>query len=114
MKIDAIILRELHMPLVRPFETSFGVTRNRRILLAEIKSEGLTGWAECTAGERPHFSAESTDSAWAVIVNELGPLLAAESPAHGGSESIEHFAKSGRQIGSNSNSITFPRTTKHR
>ncbi len=29
MRIDAIILRELHMPLVRPFETSFGVTRNR-------------------------------------------------------------------------------------
>ncbi len=36
MKIDAIILRELHLPLVRPFETSFGVTRKRRILLAEI------------------------------------------------------------------------------
>ena len=53
MRIDAIILRELHLPLVRPFETSFGVTRNRRILLAEIRSEGLTGWGECTAGERP-------------------------------------------------------------
>ena len=46
MRIDAIILRELHMPLVRPFETSFGVTRNRRIVLAEIQSEGLTGWGE--------------------------------------------------------------------
>ena len=84
MKIDAIILRELHMPLVRPFETSFGVTSSRRILLTEIKSEGLTGWGECTAGERPHFSAESTDTAWTVIVNELAPLLAAASPAHGG------------------------------
>ena len=57
MRIDAIILRELHMPLVRPFETSFGVTRNRRILLAEVQSEGLTGWGECTAGEHPYFSA---------------------------------------------------------
>ena len=84
MKIDAIILRELHLPLVRPFETSFGVTRNRRILLAEIRSEGLTGWGECTAGERPFFSGESTDSAWAAIVNELGPMLAAETPDHGG------------------------------
>jgi O-succinylbenzoate synthase len=84
MRIDEIILRELHLPLVRPFETSFGVTRNRRILLAEIKSEGLTGWGECTAGERPFFSPEWADSAWAVIVNELGPMLAAESPAHGG------------------------------
>ena len=84
MKIDAIILRELHLPLVRPFETSFGVTRERRILLTEIQSEGLTGWGECTAGERPFFSEESTDSAWQVIVDELRPMLAAESPANGG------------------------------
>jgi o-succinylbenzoate synthase len=84
MKIDAIILRELRLPLVRPFETSFGVTSNRRIVLAEVRSEGLTGWGECTAGERPFFSAESTDSAWQVIVNELGPMLAGAAPEHGG------------------------------
>jgi o-succinylbenzoate synthase len=84
MKIDGIILRELHLPLVRPFETSFGVTTNRRIVLAEVRSEGLTGWGECTAGERPFFSAESTDSAWQVIVNELGPTLASAAPEHGG------------------------------
>lgn len=84
MRIDAILLRELHMPLVRPFETSFGVTRERRILLAEVQSEGLTGWGECTAGERPYFSAESTDTAWQVLLNELAPTLAASTPEHGG------------------------------
>jgi O-succinylbenzoate synthase len=84
MKIDAIVLRELHLPLVRPFETSFGITRERRILLAEIQSEGLTGWGECTAGERPFFSEEWTDSAWDAILHELGPMLAAEAPEHGG------------------------------
>jgi O-succinylbenzoate synthase len=83
MRIDSIVLRELHMPLVRPFETSFGVTRDRRILLVEVQSEGLTGWGECTAGERPFFSGESTDTAWQVIVNELGPMLAS-------ADSIEH------------------------
>jgi o-succinylbenzoate synthase len=84
MRIDAIILRELHMPLVRPFETSFGVTRNRRIILAEVQSEGLSGWGECTAGERPFFSSESTDSAWQVLVQELAPVLAASSLENGG------------------------------
>lgn len=84
MKIDEIILREVQMPLVRPFETSFGVTRNRRILLVEIHSEGLVGWGECTAGEHPYFSEESTDTAWIVLLNELAPLLAAAEPAHGG------------------------------
>ena len=84
MRIDGIVLRELHLPLVRPFETSFGVTRNRRILLAEIRSEGLIGWGECTAGERPHFSGESTDTAWQVIMNELGPHAGRATVEHGG------------------------------
>ena len=53
---------------------------NRRILLAEVQSEGLTGWGECTAGEHPFFSSESTDTAWQVLVNELGPMLAAPNP----------------------------------
>jgi O-succinylbenzoate synthase len=84
MKIDAIYLRELNLPLVRPFQTSFGVTKDRRVVLAEIHSEGLIGWGECTAGEHPHFSEESVDSCWQVIVDELGPMLAAAPPEHGG------------------------------
>jgi O-succinylbenzoate synthase len=84
MKIDAVYLRELNLPLVRPFQTSFGVTRDRRVVLAEIHSEGLTGWGECTAGEHPHFSEESVDSCWQVITQELGPTLAAASPDNGG------------------------------
>ncbi len=85
MKIDAILLREVRLPLVKPFETSFGVTRDRRILLVELKAEGATGWGECVAGEHPYFSEESIDSAWLVAVQELGPLLAASEPDHGGS-----------------------------
>ena len=84
MRIDGIVLREINLPLVRPFETSFGVTSERRIVLAEVRSEGLTGWGECTAGERPFFSGESTDTAWQILVNELGPMLASETPEHGG------------------------------
>ena len=84
MQIDAIVMRELNLPLLRPFQTSFGVTKDRRVVLAEIHSEGLIGWGECTAGEHPHFSEESVDSCWNVIVDELGPMLAATSPENGG------------------------------
>ncbi|HEY0759032.1 MAG TPA: o-succinylbenzoate synthase [Acidisarcina sp.] len=84
MKIDAIILREIQAPLVRPFQTSFGTTTNRRILLAEIRSEGLTGWGECTAGERPYFSEETIDTAWQVLRTELAPALTAADVEHGG------------------------------
>ena len=84
MKIDSILLRELQVPLVRPFQTSFGTTTDRRILLVEIKGEGLTGWGECTAGEHPYFSEESIDTAWQVIRSELAPALAAVDVEHGG------------------------------
>jgi o-succinylbenzoate synthase len=84
MRIDAIFLRELHIPLVQPFETSFGVTTDRRILLVELKAEGLTGWGECVAGEHPYFSDETVDTAWHVIVHELAPALTNSEPEHAG------------------------------
>lgn len=84
MKIDAILLRELHMSLVRPFTTSFGQTSKRRILLVEIRAEGLSGWGECTAGEHPYFSEETTDTAWLILLHELAPALAASEIDHGG------------------------------
>jgi o-succinylbenzoate synthase len=84
MRIDAIVLREIRMPLVEPFVTSFGETRDRRVLLAEIHAEGLVGWGECVAGEHPYFSSESIDTAWVVLLQELGPMLAASQVEHGG------------------------------
>ena len=84
MRIDAIVLRELRMPLVEPFVTSFGETTNRRVLLAEVHAEGLVGWGECVAGEHPYFSEESIDTAWVVLMQELAPMLAASEPEHGG------------------------------
>ncbi len=84
MKIESIVLRELSMSLINPFATSFGETRERRVLLAEVRAEGLSGWGECTAGERPYFSEESTDTAWITILQELVPLLVAAEDQSGG------------------------------
>ena len=84
MRIDAIFLRELRLPLVKPFQTSFGTTTERRILLVELRGEGLTGWGECVAGEHPFFSDETIDTAWLVMQQELAPTLASADPEHGG------------------------------
>ena len=84
MRIDAIFLRELRLPLVKPFQTSFGTTTDRRILLVELRGEGLTGWGECVAGEHPFFSDETVDTAWLVTQQELAPMLASADPEHGG------------------------------
>ncbi|HEV2645196.1 MAG TPA: o-succinylbenzoate synthase [Acidobacteriaceae bacterium] len=85
MMIDAIHLREINMPLAHPFETSFGVTTARRILLVEVESDGLTAWGECVAGEHPYFSEESIDSAWIVTEQELAPRLVGNEVVGGGS-----------------------------
>jgi len=75
MKIEAIHMREVNMPLAHPFETSFGVTTGRRILLVEIVSEGISAWGECVAGEHPYFSDEMVDTAWHITETELAPRL---------------------------------------
>ena len=75
MKVEAITLREIQMPLVHFFETSFGRTYDRRVLLVTLHSNGLEGWGECVAGEAPHYSEEYIDGAWDVIVRYLGPAL---------------------------------------
>lgn len=67
MKIERIDLREIHMRLRAPFETSFGVTEHRRILLVEIHSDGISGWGECTATEGPFYISETIDTAWLML-----------------------------------------------
>ena len=73
MKIESIILREIHMRLKSPFETSFGTVQQRRILLVEAIIDGISGWGEVTAGETPAYNAETTDTAWHVISDFIAP-----------------------------------------
>ncbi len=75
MKIEAITLRELHVPLVHFFETSFGRIYSRSILLVSLECEGVTGWGECVAGEDPFYSAEWKETAWPTIKHYLGPAI---------------------------------------
>jgi o-succinylbenzoate synthase len=73
MKIERIELREIHLQLVAPFETSFGVTTGRRIILVKVFAEGLHGWGECTCNEGPFYNHEATDTAWIVLRDYAGP-----------------------------------------
>ena len=84
MKVDAVVLREVQMQLVSPFETSFGLTTHRRVLLVEVLAEGLRGWGECVAGEHPWHSEETVDTAWHITLNELVPSLLESELEHGG------------------------------
>src|SRR5258707_171550 len=75
MQIREITLRELRMKLIAPFETSTMRTDERRIVLVEADVDGVTGWAECVAGETPGYSPETTETAWHILRDHLWPLM---------------------------------------
>ena len=75
IRLDRITLREIRMPLVHFFETSFGRTTERRIVLVEVSSGGLSGWGEVTAGENPFYNEEWTESAWLILRDYVAPRV---------------------------------------
>ena len=75
MKIEAVEIREIRMPLRERFEISSGSSQERRILLVRLYAAGETGWAECVAGEDPGYSYETTGTAWHILSEFLIPAL---------------------------------------
>jgi len=75
MKIEELHLRELRMRLKAPFETSFGVTQDRRIPLVEVVADGLSGWGEITTIETPSYNSETTDTAWHIVSDFIAPAV---------------------------------------
>jgi o-succinylbenzoate synthase len=85
MTIEQIVLREIRMRLKAPFETSFGVTQDRRILLVEAVVDGVSGWGEVTTVESPSYNSETTDTAWHVISDFIASKLVGKE-VHSASE----------------------------
>ena len=76
MIISSVELREIRLPLIHFFETSFGRTTERRILLIRVTDkDGTEGWGECTAGEGPFYSEEWVETAWPTIKTFLAPMV---------------------------------------
>src|SRR2546427_8855739 len=75
MQIRQITLREIRMMLIAPFETSFGVSTQRRILLVEADLDGVIGWGEAVAGETPYYAPETTETAWHILRDFIWPTL---------------------------------------
>jgi O-succinylbenzoate synthase len=75
LRVERLVVHELAMPLLAPFETSFGRSEVRRFLLVEAQADGLSGWAECCAMDAPLYNEETVGTAWHVIRDYLAPLL---------------------------------------
>jgi o-succinylbenzoate synthase len=77
MLLKTIELREIRLPLIHFFETSFGRTTERRIILVRVRDQdGAEGWGECTCGEGPFYSDEWTETAWSTLREFLSPMVA--------------------------------------
>jgi O-succinylbenzoate synthase len=75
MKIERVEIREIQMRLRAPFETSFGVMQNRRILLLQVHAGGVSGWGEGTATEGPFYISETIDTTWIMLRDFLIPRV---------------------------------------
>jgi o-succinylbenzoate synthase len=75
VKLTGLELRRIAMPLVAPFRTSFGVERDRDVLLVRAVTTDAEGWGECVAMGEPLYSSEYVDGAAEVIRRFLLPVL---------------------------------------
>ena len=77
LNLKTLELIEIGLPLRAPFETSFGTTHQRRILILRVTdTDGAVGYGECTASEAPFFNHEFIESAWAVTEKFIAPMIA--------------------------------------
>jgi len=93
--IRSIELIEINLPLVHFFETSFGRTYERRIILVRVEdADGAEGWGEVTCGEEPGYSDEWTDSAWVTMGKILAPMVVGKE--YGSAEDVFGLMKRAR------------------
>jgi len=75
MRIERVELREVRLPLVHPFETSFGRETEQRVIVVKVQGAGVTGYGESAAGIGPWYSYETVETCWHVQRDFLIPRL---------------------------------------
>jgi O-succinylbenzoate synthase len=75
MKVDQIDIWHLVLPLVQPFETSFGREVDRETIIVAVHSGGVTGWGEAATAHGPWYEYETVETCWHVLRDFLGPRV---------------------------------------
>jgi O-succinylbenzoate synthase len=81
VKIERIEMHHIDLPLVHPFETSFGRETTRSCILVAVHAAGFIGWGECVAGAGPWYSYETLGTAWHVLRDFLIPMVLGQEVA---------------------------------
>lgn len=93
MQIERLTLHQIKMPLIHFFQTSFGRTTDRHMVLVEVSAGGISGWGEITAGENPFYNEEWTASAWLIARDYVAPRV------------VNHKFESAADVGSRTSHI---------
>jgi len=71
VRIEAVELRRVRLPLVRPFATTAGTTDARHALVVRLLTDGAEGWGECVAPSEPSYTSEYLEGAEHVLRHHL-------------------------------------------
>ncbi len=75
MKLEAVELIRLNVPLKSAFRTSFSSVNTHEVVWAHAITDVGEGWAECGANDRPDYSSEYHTGAMAVLREFMLPDL---------------------------------------
>jgi o-succinylbenzoate synthase len=75
MRLEAVELLRVDLPVVDPIKTSFGGEDVREVLLVRADLGDAEGWGECVAFQRPFYSSEYQRAAAEVLERHLVPLV---------------------------------------
>ncbi|NEB81087.1 o-succinylbenzoate synthase [Streptomyces sp. SID14478] len=76
MKLTGVEVREIRLPLVSPFRTSFSTQTARTALVLRAVGPDVEGWGECVAMADPRYSSEYVAGCGDVLRRFLVPALA--------------------------------------
>lgn len=82
MRLEAVELRVVELPLRFPFETSFGREENKHAVLVAAYADGLVGWGEAPVMGAPLYNEETVETAWHVLRDFLVPAVLGRSLEH--------------------------------
>ena len=79
--VKSVVLHRVRVPLVEPFRISNGVVAEKDAILIELTTDGgIVGWGEASPMSGSFYSADTPDSSWAVLKDQIVPALFSLGP----------------------------------
>ena len=74
--VKSVTLHRVRVPFIEPFRISNGVVAEKDAILIELTTaDGFVGWGEASPMSGSFYSADTPDSSWSVLKDQLIPVL---------------------------------------